>query len=76
MEASLAHDRQVGGALGISRSCKIVGDVGHISLSPIAVRLWGFSLVHDHGRRHLTDLVKELDPNNWWTQITRKKEGE
>jgi len=39
MEASLAHDRQVGGALGISRSSKIVGDVGDISLSLIGVRL-------------------------------------
>src|SRR6266436_6624264 len=72
MEASLAHDRQVGGALGISRSCKIVGDVGHISLSPIAVRLWGFSLVHDHGRRHLTDLVKELDPKDWCSDHTKE----
>jgi hypothetical protein len=34
----LALNRQVGGALGISRSSKIVGDVGDLSLSLIGGR--------------------------------------
>src|SRR6266436_6237266 len=61
--------------LGMSRSSKIVGDVSDISLSLIGVRLWGCRSRHDHGRRHLTDLVEELDPNNWWTRITRKRKA-
>jgi hypothetical protein len=34
---------------GMSRSSKIMGDVGDISFLLIGVRLWGLSFAHDRG---------------------------
>ena len=53
---------------GMSRSSKIVSDVGNSALADRRQVVGLDRSPHDHGRRHLADLVDGPDLNDWFVR--------